>query len=305
MPMVSHRTAFPNELLHDIVLRVVATSIHTICVSPDDVEWEMNVLSTLCRVSFNFRTITLELARRAFQSKPEEGLHTVLPPFVKQMERLRVFGLRLHRPAEKHASYFEPLQEDSLLIFGYSLFLSAMSLRYNSSDASPQAFETTHEIIISALSASLVICLKVEPPGMGDVLSDIMCMEMDLVRSGLDIVRAALQLDRLMRGAPIKMPLHYPEAAKEEEDPIAKRRLQLTLTRIHEEVEKIEKAEVIYASVIASDKIFVPKKLPGVIPVLKRLREFEGSEPSITDRVDTLLDQGSAFVPFRDCYVPS
>ncbi|KAF5376146.1 hypothetical protein D9615_007654 [Tricholomella constricta] len=285
----SHRTMFPNELLYNVLLRVVATSIHTICVSPDDVAWEMNVLPTLCRVSYNFRAITLQLTKRAFQAKAEESISSIFPPITKQLERLRLFGLRLHRPSRSNA-YFEPLPEDSLLIFGYSLFVAAMNLRHNSTEAAPPAFQTTQEIIISALSTSLLICPKVEPLGMADVLSDAMRKEMDLVRSGLDIVQASVELDRLM-----KQP-ERPEDSGEED--IDAKRLE-KLIRIREQIGKIELAEEIYASVIESDQVFIPAKLPGVIPVLKRLRDFEDSEPLITQRIDTLLEKGSAFSPFR------
>ncbi|KAF8063991.1 hypothetical protein FPV67DRAFT_1451238 [Lyophyllum atratum] len=281
---LSHRT-IPNELLSRIILRVIANSVHAICIYPGDVEWEMNVLPTLCRVSYNFRAVTLELTRRAFQVSPAEDISSIFPPIAKQLQRLRLFGLRLHRPS-RYTSYFEPLADDSLLIYGYSLFLSAMDLRYNSVSCQPTVFQTTQEIIINALSMSLVMCPKVEPPGMAQVLSDAMCKQMVLVRSGLDIVQASVRLDHLIE-------LRESLDNSEEED-VEQKRFE-TRNHIVDEIEKIEVADKIYAEVIESDQIFMPAELPGVIPVIKKLRQVVVKDhgQKIAKRLDSLLEKWS------------
>ncbi|GLB44251.1 hypothetical protein LshimejAT787_1601810 [Lyophyllum shimeji] len=268
------RRPVPNELLYTIILRVIANSVHAICFCPGDVKWEMNALPTLCKVSYNFRAITLELTRRAFQiTKVDADISSIFPPIAKQLQRLRSFGLRLYQPPI-HSSHFQPLPEDSVLLYGYSLFLAARELRYHAASTGIQIYQTTQEIIISALSMSLVICKRVEPPGMADVLSEVMHKEMDLVRSELDIVQATMSLGRLLElGASL-------DGAKA--DDVDEKRLEIR-TRIPREIDKIEAADRIYVEIIESDKIFRSAELPGVVPTVRRLRKvyFEDDEHEI------------------------
>ena len=63
----------PPELLYNIVTWVIAQSVHSICISDDDVEWELKLMETLCLVSSAFRDITLEVACKAFAIEREEN----------------------------------------------------------------------------------------------------------------------------------------------------------------------------------------------------------------------------------------
>ena len=58
--------ALPNELLHKIMLLVITESVHTICLSTEDTNWEKNIMDTFYQVSPAFRAISSELAAKAF-----------------------------------------------------------------------------------------------------------------------------------------------------------------------------------------------------------------------------------------------
>lgn len=95
-----------------------------------------------------------------------------------------MFAMRLHLPTRPTSGSFQPLGDDSVLIHGYSLFLAAMDLRRNATGASVKTFENTHELILTVLATSLVMCGGVEPRGVADVLYGAMRYEMEIARSG-------------------------------------------------------------------------------------------------------------------------
>jgi len=61
-----------NELLHKILTSVIADSLHSVCMSPTDESWNMNIFSTLSSVSFSFKEISMEVAIKAFAITPPE-----------------------------------------------------------------------------------------------------------------------------------------------------------------------------------------------------------------------------------------
>ena len=62
-----HGLTLPTELIYNIVLWVLVNSIHSICVSAGDVNWENDVMSVLCDVSPSFREIAIEIVAKAFE----------------------------------------------------------------------------------------------------------------------------------------------------------------------------------------------------------------------------------------------
>lgn len=64
--MPRHELALPNELLYNIILRVLVNSVHAICVSTGDVSWEKDVMNILCDISPAFRAIAIEVVAKAF-----------------------------------------------------------------------------------------------------------------------------------------------------------------------------------------------------------------------------------------------
>ena len=63
----------PPELLYKIITWVIAQSVHSICVSSDNVEWKLKLMETLCLVSSTFRDIALEVACKAIGLEGEEN----------------------------------------------------------------------------------------------------------------------------------------------------------------------------------------------------------------------------------------
>jgi hypothetical protein len=58
--------ALPPELIHNIISWVLVDSIHSVCVSTGDVNWEKDVMNILCEVSPSFRAIAIEIVAKAF-----------------------------------------------------------------------------------------------------------------------------------------------------------------------------------------------------------------------------------------------
>ena len=58
--------ALPTELIYNIISWVLVDSIHSVCVSTGDVDWEKDVMNILCEVSPSFRAIAIEIVAKAF-----------------------------------------------------------------------------------------------------------------------------------------------------------------------------------------------------------------------------------------------
>ena len=68
MPICPHPGfALPTELIHNIISWVLVNSIHSICVSTENVNWEKDVMNILCYVSPSFRAIAIEIVAKAFE----------------------------------------------------------------------------------------------------------------------------------------------------------------------------------------------------------------------------------------------
>ena len=67
----NHGLALPTELIYNIISWVLVNSIHSICVSTGDVNWEKNVMNILCDVSPSFRAIAIEIVAKAFEISRE------------------------------------------------------------------------------------------------------------------------------------------------------------------------------------------------------------------------------------------
>ena len=68
MPIYPHHGfTLPAELIHNIISWVLVNSIHSICVSTEDVKWEKDIMNILCNVSPSFRAIAIEIVAKAFE----------------------------------------------------------------------------------------------------------------------------------------------------------------------------------------------------------------------------------------------
>ncbi|KAG6883874.1 hypothetical protein C0993_003204 [Termitomyces sp. T159_Od127] len=112
------------------------------------------------------------------------------------------------------------------------------------------------------------MCPKVRPVGLADVLSDAMRKQMDLVQHGLNAVRAAETMDRLMNEwAEL-------EGAKFREEDVELRKSE-NLAKIGEQITELEKAYEAYALIIDSDSVFQTSELPSILPIMRRLEQME------------------------------
>jgi hypothetical protein len=70
MPTCPHhgfQVTLPAELIHNIISWALVNSIHSICVSTEDVHWEKGVMNILCDVSPSFKAIAIEIVAKAFE----------------------------------------------------------------------------------------------------------------------------------------------------------------------------------------------------------------------------------------------
>ncbi|KAG6835197.1 hypothetical protein H0H93_004000 [Arthromyces matolae] len=273
MPLSSNpniRRPFPTELLHYVLVQLIAHSVHAICVSPENVDWEMNIFPTLCSVSYNFRAVAVDIMKQAFPSSATPSDSDV------------------SRPSRK-TSHFVPEDNDGLLIFGYSLLLSALDLRINSIRAPSIEFQVAQEISISALSLSLTMCPKIEPVGLADVLSDAMREQMEFMKSGLKIVRSAASLNTLADA--------WGGREHDSELESVSQRAE-HLDKFSKQIDELEKAYEVYAEIIESDSLFKTSPLPGVLAVLSKLQALETDdlERIFASRMESLIQRWSAFL---------
>jgi hypothetical protein len=61
----------PSELLHKIIIGIIADSVHAISMDRDVSEWHYGVISTLYAVNFSFQEISREIACKTFAIKGE------------------------------------------------------------------------------------------------------------------------------------------------------------------------------------------------------------------------------------------
>ncbi|KAG6853617.1 hypothetical protein C0991_002841 [Blastosporella zonata] len=144
----------------------------------------------------------------------------------------------------------------------------------------------SQEVIISALSMSLMMCPQVQPSGLADVLSDAMRKQMDLVQTGLDTVCSAESLDQLMDEC---------SKLKDSKEEDAEVRRSANLAKISKGIEGLEESYNNYAHIIESDNIFRTSELPLVLSVIERLQELEvNGERCFAAGLEKLLERWTA-----------
>ncbi|RDB23542.1 hypothetical protein Hypma_009268 [Hypsizygus marmoreus] len=287
MSLSSPKPTIPNELLYKIIIRVIADSIHSICLHPDDVEWEMDVVKTLCGVSFAFREIVTKLASKAFRVKLFDDASSGFPQIEKQFRGLRLLGTRLRRP-RTYTSELEPCPDGSLLTLGYASFLAALNLRQNAIGVTVQVFLSTQKLILNVLTIALRLCASIKPPEIVDVLCDAIATEAELVRSGLVIVGGFMELNSLLDSL---VSLQSSATAND---------IEVIHVRIHQELEKIENVYEIGPKSSVSKQGLNPAQLPGVLSTFKKLHAITLTvdEYGTSVRLDVLVKRWSMDCPF-------
>ncbi|KDQ54676.1 hypothetical protein JAAARDRAFT_401445 [Jaapia argillacea MUCL 33604] len=132
---------FPSEIWHHISADFIADAIHTICTCTDEPEcqWAMTSVTTLAAVSFKVRAVTLDLVMSTLGVPPDSK--TPVEDTRTRFEFLRTVGLRAlygltpnHIPSRRFVGL--SVAKGSHLLQGYSLYLSATTLRRTFMDES-------------------------------------------------------------------------------------------------------------------------------------------------------------------------
>lgn len=202
-----HELALPNELLYNIILRVLVNSVHSICVSTGDVSWEKDVMNILCDVSPAFRAIAIEVVVKAFGISMAtdddwearwflsaildlmsewSSIHRLFASLQQIFGYLHHHGVRLRDPSEWGTMSFQPPSQAmvSPYVSAYALYLSCISFRRNAARSPRDAFEGIHQAIFSALTQSENLCNRVVPVGMTDLIRDKIRDEFSCARAG-------------------------------------------------------------------------------------------------------------------------
>ncbi|KAF8955794.1 hypothetical protein BDZ97DRAFT_1855307 [Flammula alnicola] len=289
--------ALPNELLHKILLLVLSDSVHSICVSPGDTTWEKNVMDTFHQVSPAFRAISSELAAKAFdiskviRQDDESFLRTLRQIFIY----LSHLGMRLRHPSEWGSVSFQTIDcSASSFVFGYALYLSCISLRRNASRSPRDVFESTHKVILSALTQSEALCDRVFPVEMTCKLRQGIQEEFELSRHGLVMVQSFNELHNHANS----MLVLQPSREEDGSGPLAAVR-----SLIHTSLLKIEGVYESYVHAL-SDKPPQTEpqihELPGVLVALRKVAvlQFDEDEYNLEERLSKIVVAWSKTCPF-------
>ncbi|CAA7264047.1 unnamed protein product [Cyclocybe aegerita] len=287
----------PTELLHKIILWVISDSVHAICVSPEDTTWEKNVMNTFHAISPVFKAIANEVAIKAFDipksvRQDDDSLLATMRDIFLYLNRL---GMRLRHPSEWGSVSFQTIDcSASSFVFAYALYLSCISLRRNASRSPRDVFESTHKVILSALTQSEALCDRVFPAEVTDVLRDSIQEEYDLARHGLVIVQAFNNLHDYATSMLVLQPT-------EEEDGSG----PVTAVRslIHGSLCRVEAVHEAYSSVLSKKAVRDEPRiyqLPGVLPALRKVYglTFVEDEYDLQRRLQKIVDKWSDGCPF-------
>ncbi|KAF9468366.1 hypothetical protein BDZ94DRAFT_1304642 [Collybia nuda] len=319
MTFIKNSLRFPPELLHKILIHVIGNSIHTICIFPESVEWELGVYKTLRCVSSTFKSLTTEIFRKCFVISQEESeskrvldhnlslsikadtLPSSLPHLIAgNFDYLRILAERLSHSSKNGGNLFPPsdIYRAVPLMHGYALFIISVDMRYNVVHSSSEIYELSSLSRMKALDVALGLCKYIEPEGINEVIYDALRNEQDLVHSavlkGLEIVKAFSKLKTHL------------SSFNESANGCLARMQSASQIFIHEELQVIEKAHPRYTQVMSTHR-FTPggdrrkiSELSGIVPVLRELcaLQMEADKYGIHERLIYLVGEWSASCPF-------
>jgi len=287
--------ALPTELIYNIVLWVLVNSIHSICMSSGDVDWENHVMNVLCDVSPSFREIALDIVAKAFNfsrgtDEEEERLLATMPQI---FGRLRQLGMRL-----RGGHPLSPSLGMTQLPYmnAYSSYIASVTLRRTAS--SPLVdfhnFETAFETVLYVLGYSETLCNRVLPVHMTDLIHDKIQDEIQYALAGLGIVRIFRDLNKHAESMIVLL------SSREKDGPGP---LAAVRSLIHKSLLKFEAVCGGYPCHLAGNtpsqdpRIY---KLPGVLPALRKIYSlrFEEDEYNLSERIQKLVDLWIDGCPF-------
>ena len=217
MPIYPHHGfTLPAELIHNIISWVLVNSIHSICVSTEDVKWEKDIMNILCNVSPSFRAIAIEIVAKAFEisrgtdtDEEEErwtpalyyliqclnGSHRILATIQQIFIHLRQLGVRVRDRTEWESVSFQVVDiSKSPFTSAYALYISCVSLRRYASRSHREDFETANQVVLSALAQSENLCNRVWPINMTDLIRKKIQDELQYAHAGQSFLSNAVSL---------------------------------------------------------------------------------------------------------------
>ncbi|KIJ92536.1 hypothetical protein K443DRAFT_685198, partial [Laccaria amethystina LaAM-08-1] len=294
----------PNELFDRIITFVIADSVHSICVSPGDTTWDMDVLPTLHKVSPLFRAISTEVVRKAFDmphvkqtadpGEDAENEHSsVLQTLPKILTYLHSIGTRLRHPTDWGQVTFQNITcPTGPFVLAYMLYLSCATIRRNAMQGSVAMFQSSHAAIFAALEQNMCMCGMVVPALVTGLLEESVRVEVGLARYGLEIVRCFCELDEhadsivVHRAATAENGLTF----------------EIALASFEYFIARLELANIEYRRMnMAGNSESRPFELPGVLPTLRKIHGLdlvEGVEFKLVERIQALVDEWSYACPF-------
>jgi hypothetical protein len=288
--------ALPNELLHKIMLLVITDSVHSICLSSGDSTWEKNIMDTFYQVSPAFKAITGELAAKAFDIPKliREDDQRLLHELRLIFNYLAHVGERLRDPTEWGFSFRTIDCKASSFVFGYALYLSCISLRRNASRSPRDVFESTHKVILSALTQSEALCDRVYPVEVTHLLRQSIHQEFELAHNGLVLVRSFSELDEYANS----MLVLQPSEKEDGSGPVTAVR-----SLIHGSLNKIEAVYSNYTAALPDASSPTDPRiheLPGVLVALRKVSalKFGEDEFNLEQRLWELIRLWSVGCPF-------
>lgn len=287
----------PTELIHNIVSWVLVDSVHSICVSTGDVNWEKDVINILCDVSPSFRAIAREIVAKAFEISREtdEEEERLLATSQQIFGHLRQLGVRLRDRTEWGTVSFQVADcAESPYISAYAFYISCVALRRYAACSPRDVFESTHQDLLSALAQSEKICNGVWPRNMTDLIRNKIQDEFQYVRAGLVIVQSFHELNEYAESMIILLPSRKQDGT----GPITAIR-----SLIHKSLSKFEAVCGGYSChLVGNTPSLDPRiyELPGVLSALRKLYSlsFEEDEYNLSERIQRLVDLWIDGCPF-------
>ncbi|TFK37517.1 hypothetical protein BDQ12DRAFT_684802 [Crucibulum laeve] len=192
----------PSEIIHTIVARVLADSLHRICFSTGNMKFELDALMTLSLVSHSFRAITLDVACKAFQLSETDiekqpclsivqAIYLYLATFAAKF-RVDAYDLDWSKTLTQ-----QKFSWPSPVVLGYTLLVNSIALRRRTSSLKHPAgiFDITSKAIRLSLSRTEQICKFVRPEVMSTVLAGSVTREIKVFDCVTTIVESCRQLE--------------------------------------------------------------------------------------------------------------
>ncbi|KAK7443489.1 hypothetical protein VKT23_015662 [Stygiomarasmius scandens] len=161
----------PYELQYSILTSVIADTVHSICTSEDDQDWELDVLQTLSVVNKSFRTICISLCTRCFGGHEGQSPIAISSQKISRLRRMVTENLEHEDIDQLHDGWsnFSSCNETHNLFDCYTLLVSFRRLRKSSTKSrSVEEYNKTQQLVITSAKLLSLACQQATK-NLGDV----------------------------------------------------------------------------------------------------------------------------------------